>query len=114
VKEQLEALDRDFISYSEYIGICYQNQISEEQSQNQLIDLLHNLGLVLNFRDHDFLQNTNVLNPDWVTQGIYTLLSDDTLKTEGRGILTTADLSRVLDAQPAALSRSIATATSPS
>jgi internalin A len=53
---------------------------------------------VLNFRDHDFLQNTNVLNPDWVTQGIYTLLSDDTLKTEGRGILTTADLSRVLDA----------------
>ncbi len=96
VKEQLEALDRDFISYGEYIGICYQNQICEEQSQNQLIDLLHNLGLVLNFRTHDFLQNTNVLNPDWVTQGIYALLSDETLKTQGKGILTTADLNRVL------------------
>ncbi|WOD38037.1 COR domain-containing protein [Nodosilinea sp. E11] len=97
VKEQLEALDKDFISYGEYIGICHQNQIPEEQNQTQLIDLLHNLGLVLNFREHDFLQNTNVLNPDWVTQGIYTLLSDDTLKTQGKGILDYDDLSRVLE-----------------
>jgi internalin A len=54
VKEQLEAMDRDFISYSEYIGICYHNQIPEEHNQDQLITLLHNLGLVLNFREHDF------------------------------------------------------------
>ncbi|MGB3493322.1 MAG: leucine-rich repeat domain-containing protein, partial [Elainellaceae cyanobacterium] len=99
VKEQLEAMDRDFISYGEYIGICYQNQISEEQNQNQIIDLFHRLGLVLNFRDHPILQGTNVLNPDWVTQGIYALLSDDDLKTESKGILIYDDLSRVLDPQ---------------
>ncbi|WP_244901942.1 COR domain-containing protein [Phormidium tenue] len=99
VKEQLEALDKDFISYSEYIGICYQNQIPEEHNQTQLIDLLHNLGLVLNFRDHSFLQNTNVLNPAWVTEGIYALLSDETLKTKSKGILTYDDLSRVLNPQ---------------
>jgi internalin A len=99
VKEQLEAMDRDFISYSEYIGICYENQIPEEHNQDQLITLLHNLGLVLNFRDHDFLKTTNVLNPDWVTQGIYALLSDDRLKTEGKGILTEDDLGRVLNQQ---------------
>lgn len=97
VKEQIEALDKDFISYNEYIGICYQNNIPEEHNQTQLIELLHNLGLVLNFRNHPFLQNTNVLNPGWVTTGIYTLLSDDTLKTQGKGILEAADLSRVLD-----------------
>ncbi|NJL55819.1 GTP-binding protein [bacterium] len=96
VKEQLEALDRDFISYSEYIGICYQHHITAEQDQTQLIELLHNLGLVLNFREHPILSSTNVLNPDWVTAGIYTLLSDDTLKTEGKGLLTYDDLSRVL------------------
>jgi internalin A len=111
VKEQLEAMDRDFISYSEYIGICYQNQIPEEHNQDQLITLLHNLGLVLNFREHDFLKTTNVLNPDWVTQGIYALLSDDRLKTEGKGILTEDDLGRVLNQQRI---RPIATATSPS
>jgi internalin A len=101
VKEQLEALNRDlkrdFISYAEYIGICCQHHIVEEQDQTQLIDLLHNLGLVLNFREHSILQMTKVLNPDWVTAGIYQLLSDDTLKTEGKGILTYDDLSRVLN-----------------
>ncbi|MEM7796420.1 MAG: COR domain-containing protein [Cyanobacteria bacterium P01_C01_bin.118] len=99
VKEQLEAMEQDFIGYSEYIGICYGNGITDEQNQTQLIGLLHNLGLVLNYRDHPLLQNTNVLNPDWVTQGIYTLLSDDTLKTATKGQLILADLSRILSSE---------------
>ena len=96
VKEQLEAMEKDFISYNEYIGICHQNDIPDEPNQNQLIGLLHNLGLVLNYREHPLLQNTNVLNPDWVTQGIYTLLSDDDLKTQAKGQLNLAALNRIL------------------
>jgi internalin A len=53
---------------------------------------------VLNFRKHPILQNTSVLKPNWVTEGIYSLLSDDDLKTINKGILTADDLSRVLDA----------------
>jgi internalin A len=98
VKQQLEAMTQDFISYNSYIGICHQNKIAEEQSQDQLIDLLHRLGLVLNFRDHPILKGTNILKPEWVTEGIYALLSDETLKKESKGIFTTADLSRILDA----------------
>jgi len=48
-------MTEDFITYNRYIGICHENKISEEQNQDQLIDLLHRLGLVLNFRI-----NTNV------------------------------------------------------
>lgn len=99
VKEQLEGMDEDFISYSKYACICEAKTITEEDNQDQLIDLLHNLGLVLNFRDHPILQNTNVLNPDWVTEGIYALLSDETLKIKTKGILTYLDLSRILDPQ---------------
>jgi len=99
VKEQLEELEQDFISYAQYIGICLNHAIPEDHNQEQLIDLLHRLGIVLNFRDHPLLHNTNVLNPDWVTQGIYALLSDDTLKTQTKGILTCVDLSRILDPQ---------------
>ncbi|MDJ0702297.1 MAG: COR domain-containing protein [Leptolyngbyaceae cyanobacterium MO_188.B28] len=98
VKEQLEILDRDFITYNEYIGICHQNAIPDEKNQEQLIDLLHNLGLVLNFREHPLLHNTNVLNPAWVTEGIYALLSDDDLKVKTKGQLTLADMSRILSA----------------
>ncbi|MTJ48303.1 COR domain-containing protein [Dolichospermum sp. UHCC 0259] len=97
VKQQLESMNEDFISYSNYIGICYQNKIPEEQNQDQLIDLLHRLGLVLNFREHPILKDTNVLKPNWVTEGIYALLSDETLKTKAKGIFTPADLTRILN-----------------
>ncbi|MEH2112546.1 COR domain-containing protein, partial [Nostoc sp.] len=97
VKQKLESMTEDFISYNRYIGICHENKIPEEQNQEQLIDLLHRLGLVLNFRDHPILKNTNVLKPNWVTEGIYALLSDETLKTKTKGIFTPADLTRILD-----------------
>ncbi|WP_448265733.1 leucine-rich repeat domain-containing protein [Nostoc sp. DSM 114159] len=97
VKQKLESMTEDFISYNRYIGICYENMIPEEQNQEQLIDLLHRLGLVLNFRDHPILKDTNVLKPNWVTEGIYTLLSDENLKTQTKGIFTPADLTRILN-----------------
>ncbi|MBP5975210.1 leucine-rich repeat domain-containing protein [Brasilonema sp. CT11] len=97
VKQQLESMPQDFITYSSYIGICYQNKIPEEQNQEQLIDLLHRLGLVLNFREHPILKDTNVLKPNWVTEGIYALLSDENLKTKTKGIFTPADLTRILN-----------------
>ena len=97
VKQQLESMNEDFISYNNYIGICYKNEIPEEQNQEQLIDLLHRLGLVLNFRDHPILKDTNVLKPNWVTEGIYALLSDENLKTKAKGIFTPADLTRILN-----------------
>ncbi|MEH2449445.1 MAG: leucine-rich repeat domain-containing protein [Nostoc sp.] len=97
VKEQLESMTEDFISYNRYIGICHENKIPEEQNQEQLIDLLHRLGLVLNFRDHPILKDTNVLKPNWVTEGIYALLSDENLKTKTKGIFTHADLTRILN-----------------
>ncbi|MGD1857541.1 MAG: COR domain-containing protein [Leptolyngbyaceae cyanobacterium] len=99
VKEELENLDRDFIKYSKYESICDQKGIEEEKDQTQLIGLLHNLGLVLNYTEHPLLKYTNVLNPDWVTKGIYALLSDDNLKTQSKGQLNVDDLSRVLDSQ---------------
>jgi internalin A len=97
VKQQLESMPEDFITYNRYLNICHENKIPDEQNQEQLIDLLHSLGLVLNYRDHPILKDTNVLKPNWVTEGIYALLSDETLKTDNKGIFTLADLSRVLN-----------------
>ncbi|MEG4631091.1 COR domain-containing protein [Microcoleus sp. AR_TQ3_B6] len=97
VKQRLENLDKDIISISEYATICATENIFEETDQTQLIGLLHNLGIVLNFREHPILQSTNILNPHWVTEGIYALLSDEALKVKTKGILTYADLSRILD-----------------
>jgi internalin A len=99
VKEQLEAMTEDFISDRQYTVICIENNITEDENQDQLIDLLHRLGVVLCFRNHALLQSTNVLKPDWVTTGIYALLSDDTLKTQKKGIFGASELIRILDNQ---------------
>ncbi|BBC25827.1 COR domain-containing protein [Pseudanabaena sp. ABRG5-3] len=97
VKQKLESMTEDFITYNRYLNICHSKKIIEEQNQELLIDLLHRLGLVLNFRDHPILKDTNVLKPNWVTEGIYALLSDDILKTKNRGIFTPTDICRILD-----------------
>ncbi len=97
VKQSLETIDKDFINMSEYASICCKQNIWEETDKTQLLELLHNLGIVLNFREHPILQSTNILNPHWVTEGIYALLCDEHLKVETKGILTHDDLSRILD-----------------
>jgi len=97
VKESLETLNKHFIDMSEYASICGKQKIWEETDKTQLLELLHNLGIVLNFREHPILQSTNILNPHWVTEGIYALLSDEHLKVKTKGILTYDDLSRILD-----------------
>ena len=97
VKKQLEAMDQDFIKYSQYEHLCEDQDIPEDHSQEQLIRLLHDLGVVLNYRDHPILSDTNVLNPYWVTESIYAIFSDDDLKIKTKGILHPQDLSRILD-----------------
>ncbi|ODG98070.1 Ras family protein [Nostoc sp. KVJ20] len=97
VKQKLESMTEDFIDYDDYMCICYDKQIRQQQDREQLIDLLHRLGLVLNFRDHPILKSTKVLKPNWVTEGIYALLSDENLKTKTKGIFTSADLTRILN-----------------
>ena len=91
VKHQLESMPDDFITYNQYIGICHDHKISEDKNQEQLIDLLHRLGVVLNFREHPMLQRDNILNPKWVTTGIYAILSDEVIKTTNKGIFSLTD-----------------------
>jgi len=71
VKEQLEKMRRDYIVYPEYVQLCHNEKVVDEMSQRTLIGFLHDLGIVLNFRDDPRLEDTNILNPKWVTNGVY-------------------------------------------
>lgn len=75
VKNTLEVMERDFITYEEYEEICRREGVRDELSRKTLIGYLHDLGVVLNFHDDDRLRDTNVLNPKWVTEGVYKLLT---------------------------------------
>lgn len=77
---------RHFLPYDEYEDLCRQHGIAEESSQTTLVRFLHDLGIVLNFTDDDRVRDTSVLNPNWVTGGIYALLNSEPLQQK-QGIL---------------------------
>ena len=97
IKKQLEDLDKDYISYDRYESICEEEGVKEEDNQSTLIQFLHDLGVILNFKDDDRLQDTHVLNPEWITNGVYKILNDYQLIIDHKGILNRGILPRILD-----------------
>ena len=97
LKNVLENLDKDYISYITYLRACDKYGINNQRNQELLIGFLHDLGIVLNFRDDPRLQQDNILNPEWITNAVYKILNDHDLMINCRGILGREMLNRILD-----------------
>lgn len=97
VKSKLEELGRDknFITQDEYLSLCDANDVTDETSQHTLIGFLHDLGVVLHFQDDRRLAELGILNPQWVTNGVYKILNYKPL-FENKGLLTLPMLDEVL------------------
>ncbi len=74
IKNKLTEITHDFISYSEFIGICNELGIEDDQEREVLIEYLDNLGVLLHFREFD-LSDTHILNPKWVTDAVYRIIN---------------------------------------
>lgn len=96
VKTQLEKLNKDYIRYSDYVRICQKNEVDDEISQQTLIGFLHDLGIVLHFQDDPRLEALGILNPQWVTNGVYKILNSNSL-FQSKGVLTLDILNNILD-----------------
>jgi internalin A len=99
LKTQLEEMQKsyDFISYERYQTLCIESGIYKASDQKNLVQFLHDLGIVLNFQDDPRVRDTNVLNPTWVTTGVYKILNNNALLTQHRGILDRSQLQRILN-----------------
>ncbi len=98
VKTRLEEMKQDYISYGNYQQMCQEEEVIDELSQQTLLGFLHDLGIVLHFHDHPLLEDTNVLNPEWVTRGVYQILNSYLL-FQSKGELDRKMLDRFLDPQ---------------
>ena len=99
VKSKLEEMkDRDIphIPYEKYASICAECKITCDADKKRLIGLLHDLGIMLNYSDDLRVEDTNVLNPKWVTDGVYTILNSNLL-FQNHGVLELASLHDILD-----------------
>lgn len=68
------ATGRQHLTLEEFREICAKHGETEPEKQESLARLLHKLGAVLHFVDEPRLRDTAVLNPHWVTDGVYRLL----------------------------------------
>jgi internalin A len=75
----------DYIPVEKYLEICGEENLIDEDLRNSLLGLLHDLGIVIRFPG-----DTQVLNPRWVTQGVYGLLTSAQL-VKDRGQFYLAD-----------------------
>ena len=95
VKDRLPRVKKNFISFDEYRKACRRWKVKSEAEQNLLGRYLHDLGVMLNFREDERLQDTHVLKPQWVTEGIYAILNS-ALLADKHGELRVRDLKNIL------------------
>ena len=99
IKNRLAAMPADhidYIDYRRYIELCAECGETNPESQDRLARFLHALGIALNYKDDPRLRDTNILNPNWLTGGVYAILNDSGLATR-YGNLTHTDLDAILD-----------------
>ncbi len=97
IKAQLGKTRRKFLTFDGFRKICRKHGEKDKQSQKDLARFLHLLGIALNYADDSRLSDKHVLNPRWVTQGIYKIINSDRLASQG-GVLHLSDIGESLPA----------------
>jgi len=79
IKEKLAEMKEPFISFAEYRKICAGLGENDAKAQEQLAGFLNALGIALNFRGDQQLCEETVLNPHWITEGVYQIITSQAL-----------------------------------
>jgi small GTP-binding protein len=99
IKRRLKGMHADYIPIERYLEICDEEKLTDPDIRKSLLDILHVLGTVIRFPG-----DMQVLNPRWVTQGVYGLLTSKQL-VEAQGQFDLKDVSKILAVLPDAESR---------
>jgi len=94
-EEVLHEAGRSWIRFPEFRQLCVKHGESNELAQERLASWLHDLGIALNYREDQRLNETSVLDPLWVTRGIYAMLTSTSLAKAG-GVLRMRNVPNLL------------------
>jgi len=67
--------DENHIPISKYFELCKKEGVTDPIAQSVLSTYLHDLGILLHFKDDLALSDTMFLNPQWAMDAVYTALS---------------------------------------
>ncbi len=96
IKDRLAGMKENYLSLEEYRKECAKLGEEDPQAQELLAGYLHSLGIALNYREDPRLKDTHVLNPHWLTGGIYKILNAGKLQLQ-KGEICLGDLGGILD-----------------
>jgi internalin A len=96
IKDRLAGMSENYLTFERYREICADLGEEDNRAQEKLAGYLNSLGIALNYRDDPRLRDTHVLNPHWVTEGIYAILNSR-LIAERHGEVSGSDLAHILD-----------------
>lgn len=96
IKDELSGMKKNYLPFEEYCQICLENGETDRSAQELLAGYLHNLGIILHYKDDPRLEDTHVLSPHWVTNGIYKILNSSKLE-EQHGEIRIEHLAEILD-----------------
>jgi small GTP-binding protein len=77
VKKELEKATTNsshYLVYDAYTELCKRNNVTEEKVQKLLLEYLSTIGTITWFGD-TFLEHMHILNPAWITQGVYRIVT---------------------------------------
>ena len=95
VKEHFSNMEADYIGAAEYQKVCVEKGVNRQVSQDVLLQFLHDLGVVINFRNLQYF-DTQILNPLWLTNGVYRIINSSKV-VENEGILREVDFDAVIN-----------------
>ncbi|HEX7772308.1 MAG TPA: COR domain-containing protein, partial [Pyrinomonadaceae bacterium] len=95
IKDEVAGMRGNFLTYSQYTELCATHGENDPAAQADLAGILHALGLALYFGKDPRLHDTRVLNPGWVTGGVYAVIRAPSVK-QNDGQLSVVDMPLVL------------------
>jgi internalin A len=95
IKDEVSGMRDNFLTYRRYTNLCARSGEKRPQAQADLAGILHALGLALYFGNDPRLYDTRVLNPGWVTGGVYAVIRSS-LVAEKAAQLTAGEMPQVL------------------
>ena len=95
IKDDVAGMRQNYLTYSQFTQLCAAQGEDRPDAQADLAGILHALGLALYFGADPRLHDTRVLNPSWVTGGVYAVIRSLSV-AQRHGQLAVADMPIVL------------------
>jgi internalin A len=97
IRESVAQKKENYIDLKDFRKLCSEIGISDQKKQDFVSDYLHDLGIILRFRDDALLNKIVFLKPQWALDAIYRVL--DHTREHQNGLFRKEDLLCVWDNQ---------------